>query len=389
MDGRPIPRYSEDMPETFDVLIIGGGISGVSLAARLAEGAKVAVVEGEAQLGVHATGRSAALLVEAYGPPAIRVLTRISRSFFEQPPDGFCDAPLARRRGGLIYAGADDVPRLEQEYQLAACSTPVDWLDAEAALDVCPILRRGVAAAGFLEPGALDLDTNALLSGFARVARRHGAAILSGAAVSRIERSRGGWRVMAGATEITCRVLVDAAGAWADRLAEMAGVAPCGLQPMRRTAATLAAPAEIEATLGALPFAAPVDESFYFKPEARSIMVSLSDETPSDPCDAYPDDLDVAIALDRFHGATTIPEARPIATWAGLRTFAPDRNPVVGFDAGAPDFFWYAGQGGYGIQTSPALSALAAKLILGEAADAVETEIAARLHPGRLRADPT
>jgi D-arginine dehydrogenase len=165
----------------------------------------------------------------------------------------------------------------------------------------------------------------------------------------------------------------------------LAGVAGFGLQPMRRTAATVQVPPELEGLLARLPFVTPVDESFYFKPEARSIMVSLSDETPSEPCDAFPEDLDVATALHRFHAATIVPQSRPSATWAGLRTFAPDRRPVVGFDAGARGFFWYAGQGGYGIQTSPALSALAAKLITQAPLDEREAALAQALAPGRRR----
>ena len=372
------------MPESVDIAIVGGGISGVSLAARLAGKARVAVLEAEDHPGMHATGRSAALLVEAYGPPAIRRLTTMSRGFFETPPDGFSEAPLAGRRGGLVYGSADQMDRLDREFELAGQTTNVEWLDASGVVSACPLLKPGVAAAGFLEPGALDLDTNALLQGFLRNVRSNGAAIRTGASITRIERETGGWRLVAGDIEITCPIIVDAAGAWADQVAELAGVSRRGLQPMRRTAATIGVPGEIVQLLASSTFAAPVDESFYFKPDAGAIMVSLSDETPSDPCDAFADDLDVATALERFHEATIVPRARPIATWAGLRTFAPDRLPVVGFDADVPDFFWYAGQGGYGIQISPALSALGAKLLLGEALDAAESEIAAALDPARL-----
>jgi D-arginine dehydrogenase len=373
------------MSEAVDVLIVGGGIAGTSLAARLAEKASVAVLEAEDNLGMHATGRSAALLVEAYGPPTVRRLTRMSRAFFEAPPQGFTEAPLARRRGGLVYAGPADGERLAREYELARYSTRVQWLDSAAVSKACPLLRPGVAEAGFLEPDALDLDTNALLQGFARSARRAGVRFLTGAPVRMLERRANGWRVFTPAGEITCAVLVNAAGAWADEVAALAGVPRLKLQPMRRTAATIQVSAEIEALLPALPFVAPADESFYFKPEARSIMVSLSDETPSGPCDAWPDDLDVALALDRFHTATLVPPVRPIATWAGLRTFAPDRNPAIGFDPAAPAFFWHAGLGGYGIQTSPALSAISAKLMLRERLQPEEQDVAETLAVNRLR----
>jgi D-arginine dehydrogenase len=368
----------------FDILIGGGGISGVSLAARLAGRASVAVLEAEEQLGAHATGRSAALLVEAYGPPVIRTLTKRSRSFFEAPPEGFAEAGLARRRGALIYGGEADVDELRREYELARKTTDVAWLEAEAVLGACPLLKPGIAVAGFLEPDALDLDTNALLHGFARTAQRAGARIVRGVRAERIESRGTGWRVSTAGETFDCGILVDAAGAWADDIAALAGAPRHRLQPMRRTAATIPVPPAIEALLPSAPFVAPVDNSFYFKPEAGAVMVSLCDATPSDPCDAWADDLDVALALERFHAATIVPEARPTATWAGLRTFAPDGDPVVGLDPAAAGFFWHAGQGGYGIQTSPALSALAAKLVLGDTLDAEEAALAAALSPARF-----
>lgn len=370
-------------PERVDVVIIGGGISGVSLAARLAEKARVAVLETEEHLGAHATGRSAALLVEAYGPPEIRRLTGMSRPFFERPPSAFLGAVLAHARGALVYADEHSLERLRGEFELARRTTDALWLEASHVIERCPLLKRGIAAAGFLEPGALDLDTHALLHGFARIARNAGAVFRLGARVENIEKTGEGWRIVAMDREIACRIVVNAAGAWADELAALAGACEFGLQPMRRTAATIGVPQEIGAVLPRLPFVAPVEESFYFKPDAGSVMVSLAEETPCDACDAYPDDLDVATALERFHQATIVPRARPTATWAGLRTFAPDRIPVVGFDPKQAGFFWYAGQGGYGIQTSPALSALATKLILGEELDSMEAELAFSMRTDR------
>jgi D-arginine dehydrogenase len=374
------------MAQVFDVLVVGGGISGVSLAARLAERMKVALAEAEGHLGTHATGRSAALLVEAYGPPAIRLLTGLSRSFFETPPDGFADSGLSRRRGAMIYAGEDELDRLGEDFELAGVTAKVTWLQADQVLRHCALLKPNVAAAGFLEPDALDLDTNALLHGFARAAQRAGTVFFKDAPVRHIGRTAQGWNVVAGDAEIACGILVDAAGAWADDMASLAGVARRNLQPMRRTAATLKVPDELVPIVTAMPFVAPVDDSFYFKPDAGAIMVSLSEETPSEPCDAYPDDFDVALALERFHAATSVPRTRPAATWAGLRTFAPDRNPVVGFDTKMPDFFWCAGQGGYGIETSPALSLLAAKLLLNEPLTDEEATLAHTLRPGRIPA---
>jgi D-arginine dehydrogenase len=374
------------MVEAVDILIIGGGISGVSLAARLAGHRSVVLVEAEEHLGTQTTARSAATLVEAYGPPGIRPLTKASRRFFETPPDGFTDVPLCSGRPVLVYGAADQLDRLHHEYGLARQATGIEWLDAEGVLETCPLLRPGIAAAGFLEPGALALDVNALLQGFAGVARRNGARLLTGAPVRRIAQTPDGWRVEAGARGIACGLLVNAAGAWADRVAGLAGVAPIGLEPRRRTAATIAVPESMAALLPRHPLVAPLDESFYFKPEVGSIMVSLSEETPSEPMDPWPDDIDVATALERFHAATIVPETRPTAAWAGLRTFASDRLPVVGFDAAAQSFFWYAGQGGYGIQTAPALSALGAKLLLGQPLDQTENEIALSLDAGRFQA---
>ena len=372
------------MPEVFDIAVIGGGISGVSVAARLAPHARVVVLEAEEHLGVHATGRSAALLVEGYGTPGMRRLSTLSRPFFESPPPGFAAAPLSWRRGVVIYADRQALPRLREAFAVAQKSASVTWLDADEVAALCPLLKPGIAAAGIAEAGALELDANALLQGFARQVRASGSSIITGATLASARRHSDKWTVTAGAFEIRCDVIVDAAGAWGDTVAETCGVAACGLQPMRRTAATIGVPSHLAAVLATHPFVAPVDDSFYFKPDAGAIMVSLSEETPSAPCDAYADDLDVATALERFHQATIVPRARPIASWAGLRTFSRDRLPVVGFDPNAPGFFWYAGQGGIGIQTSPAHSALAAKLILGRPLGEIEAGIAACFRPDRF-----
>jgi D-arginine dehydrogenase len=372
------------MSDSFDIAVIGGGISGISVAARLAGDARVVVLEAEAHLGAHATGRSAALLVEAYGTPGMRRLTTLSRPFFEAPPDGFSDAPLSRRRAGIVYATADDIQRLREEFSTAQQYAHVEWLSAQEALRLCPLMKPGVVAAAFVEPNALELDANALLQGFARQVRRQGSQILTDAPVRSAERGARGWSIEAGEHRIECGMIVNASGAWGDEIASLCGVARRGLQPMRRTAATISVPDALAGLVSTHPFVAPVDNSYYFKPDAGAIMVSLSEEVRSEPCDAYADDLDVATALERFHEATIVPRARPIATWAGLRTFAPDRLPVVGYDPVVPDFFWYVGQGGIGIQTSPAHSALAAGLILGRALDTVEAEIAASFRCDRF-----
>jgi D-arginine dehydrogenase len=372
------------MPETFDIAVIGGGISGVSVAARLARSQRVVVLEAEEHLGMHATGRSAALLVEGYGTPGMRRLSTLSHPFFESPPPDFAEGPLSRRRGVVIYTAEPALPRLREEFAIAEKSARVSWLGVEQLGALCPLLKPGIAVAGFSEPDALDLDANALLQGFARQVRGSGSSIVTGAGLGRARRQSGTWLIEAGGLEISCAVIVNAAGAWGDRVAEICAVPPCGLRPMRRTAATIGVPSELAALLATHPFVAPVDETFYFKPDAGAIMVSLSEEAASPPCDAYADDIDVATALERFHEATIVPRARPIATWAGLRTFARDRLPVVGYDPKVPGFFWYVGQGGIGIQTSPAHSELAAKLILGHPLDEIESGIATSFRPDRF-----
>lgn len=365
------------MTITADVAIVGGGISGISLAARLAPHARVVVIEAEEQLGTQASGRSAALLVEAYGPPPVRRLTSISRGFFESPPEGFSETPLARRRGALIYGSGAQRDRVRAEYEEALRTAPVVWVEGATLETLCPLLKPGVGAVGYLEPGVLDLDTHALLTGFLRQARAGGVAVLTAAPLTAATVAGGAWDLRTGAGPVSCGLLVDAAGAWADEVAELAGIERWGLTPMRRTAATLRVPEDLAGRLAQHPFVGPVDSSYYFKPETGAVMVSLSEESPSEPCDAHADDLDVSLALERFHAATIMPRARPVAVWAGLRTFAADRLPVVGREPGTEGFFWYAGQGGTGLQTSPGQSALAAKLILGEALEPGEAEIAA------------
>jgi D-arginine dehydrogenase len=371
------------MSERADILVIGGGISGVSLAARLAGAAKVIVLEAEEHLGSHATGRSAALLVETHGTAEVRRITAEARAFFEAPPEGFAEAPLSAPRGAITYATEGQLSQLDAAFDAVAGTIRVERLTAEEVVKRCPLIRPGVAASAYIEPGVLDLEPAALLQSFARIVRRSGGRILAGAPVERIERQGDGWRVSAGGHDIACGMIADAAGAWADQVAALAGARPVGLTPMRRTAATIGLPEELAGHLSTLPAMMPVDESYYFKPDAGALMVSLAEETPSEPCDAYADDFDVAVALERFHESTIVPRARPTATWAGLRTFASDRQPVVGFDPEVPNFFWYAGQGGFGIQMSPALSELGAKLALGDPADPGLTKA---FDPSRCRA---
>jgi D-arginine dehydrogenase len=344
-----------------DFLVIGAGIAGASVAAHLAEVRSVILLEREERPGYHSTGRSAALFTEIYGNETIRALTRASREFLFGTPSGFTEHPLMRPRGCLYIATKDQLDALRAFHALPEVAPATRMLDIEEAHGLCPILRRGYVAGALLEPDCADIDVHALHHGYLRLFKQRDGRLLSGAPVQSIRYDEGGWTVQAGADTLTASTIVNAAGAWADEIAALAGVAPMGLTPCRRTAILVDAP------LGAAnwPFVNDIDEKFYFKPDAGSLFLSPADETPSEPTDAQPEEWDVAAAVDRIEKATTLEVHRLKARWAGLRTFARDRSPVVGYSRAAPSFFWLAGQGGYGIQTSPALSRAAAALALG------------------------
>jgi D-arginine dehydrogenase len=343
-----------------DVLIIGGGAAGASLGYRLAGRRRVTILEGEDQPGYHATGRSAALYTATYGHAVIRALTVAGRDFLLHPPEGFTEVPLMRPRRVLWIGRADQAASLEAA--LAMAGDDADVCSVETALALCPALDPAYVAGALLEREGYDIDVAALHQGYLAGFRRAGGTLACGARATAIRRAGDAWEVEAGGQTWSCGVVVNAAGAWADAVAGLAGVAPTGLTPMRRTAITFDPPAGLD-TAG-WPCVLDADETFYFRPDAGRIFASPADETPSPPCDAQPEDLDVAIVVDRIETATDLRVGRIAAKWAGLRTFAPDRVPVVGMDPAAPGFFWLAGQGGYGIMTSPALSAVAAALIL-------------------------
>ena len=379
--------------DVVDIAIIGGGIAGISLAWALAEAgggrdaSRVLVLEAEDAPGYHASGRSAALFSETYGNAVVRALSTASGGFFRAPPKGFADYDLTRPRGALHLGTEDQAAALDAEAQALSRLVPsVRRLDAAEARAVVPVLAPHWAGA-VLEPDALDIDTNGLLQGCLRGLRRQGGRLATGARVNGLARlPGGGWRIETTAGVVEAGVLVNAAGAWADGVAGLAGLAPIGLQPKRRTAFLFDAG---EAASADWPLTIDLDERFYFKPDSGRLMGSLADETPSEPCDAAPDDLDVAVAVDRIEQATTLKVRRVIHPWAGLRSFVSDKSPVLGFDAGAPDFFWCAGQGGYGFQTAPAMARLGAALLRGQGVpdDLSDMKVtAADLSPGRLRA---
>jgi D-arginine dehydrogenase len=345
-----------------DVVIVGGGIAGASAAGNLAPHRKVVLLEREDQPGYHASGRSAALFTETYGNAVVRALTVASRPFLSAPPTGFSEHPLLTPRGALHVGTAGDevwlATLLAEARALVASVRPVDATEARRLL---PALKPDWVRAGVLEPDAQDIDTHACIQGFLRMARTHGAQVVTRAEVLGIERQGGRWRVETSSGPVSADVLVNASGAWADAVATMAGAPRRGLQPKRRTAFLFAPPEGVSAR--DWPMCIGPGEAFYFKPDAGMILGSPADETPSEPIDAQPDDLDVAIAVDRIQEIADLPVRRIARRWAGLRTFAPDKTPVVGFEPQAEGFFWLAGQGGYGFQTAPALGAIAAELI--------------------------
>ena len=365
------------MGESWDVIVIGGGIAGISVAARLAATRRTLVIEAERQPGYHATGRSAAYFAPAYGNDVVRAVTAESESFFHSPPAGFSDAPLIRRRASLFVAGAGRSSGIDS---MLASNTALERVDGDGARQIVGCLKPNCVAAGAFDPGGGDLDVDALLQAFLRLFRKRGGELRCGTPCESIARSGDSWQVNG---TLSASVVVNAAGAWADEVATRAGIAPMGLTPMRRTACLLPAP---DIPFTDWPLVIDVDEQFYFKPDAGALLLSPADETPSPPCDAAPEELDIAI---RAIQVAALDVSRITHKWAGLRTFAPDRTFVVGFDPTCDGFFWLAGQGGYGVQTAPGLSDIAARMITGQG-ELVSAErcdaLREKLSPARFRA---
>lgn len=372
----------------FDFAIVGAGIAGVSFAYHLSPHARVIVLEREHVAAYHTTGRSAALHSETYGSAEIRAITVASGRFYRQPPPGFSDHPLLTPRGALI-AG-----HIKQEAGLKAAAADyarlvpsVRWLAPDETLRLQPLLKPEAAAGGAIfEPEADDMDVAAIHSGFLKGARAAGCVLRLNAEVSRLDRKSGRWQIrLRDGDTVTAATVVNAAGAWADVVAELAGARPVGLVPKRRTAFTFDSPAGLDPA--PLPMVIDFDESWYFKPEVGQFLGSLADETPSPPCDAQPEEIDVATAVERIEAATTLQIRRIKSKWAGLRSFVADKNLVIGFDSRTDGFFWLAGQGGYGIQTAAAAGRLATSLALGQGLPADIAQLGveeAALSPARL-----
>lgn len=374
-------------PIETDAIVIGGGIAGASAAFEIARDRRVVLLERESHCGHHTTGRSAASFTENYGNGVIRRLVLASRAFLSAPPPGFCDYPLLGPRGMVTVARQDQLDSLDSALATASALVPsIVRISCERAIELVPVLRRDYVAAAIFEPHSMDIDVNGLHQGFLRGVRAQGSKVVTSAGVRAIEHRGGRWRVETAAGTFLAPDVVNAAGAWGDEVATMAGVAPVGLQPKRRTAFNIPAPDGVD--VSRWPLVDDVGAEFYFKPDAGRLLVSPADATPSEPMDAYADDMDVAIGAERLERATTISVTRVLRSWAGLRTFVADATPVIGPDDEVPGFHWLVGQGGYGIKTSPALSRLCASLLRGEglpddiARQGVER---ADLAPARLR----
>ncbi|KOF16905.1 FAD-dependent oxidoreductase [Ensifer adhaerens] len=343
-------------PSSPKVIVVGGGIAGLSVAAAVQQWASVTLIEREAHLGYHASGRSAALFAETYGNAVVRALSVASRP-------AIVDGGFAEHvRGALHFGGRDDdamVDELAQKYQALVPS--VRRLSADEVNALIPVIRADTTCGGVYEPGALDIDTGKMVHACAATLKALGGTVISGEEVLEISRASGCFQVLTSAGSYVADMVVNAAGAWVDVIAERAGLAGLGFSPKRRTAFMFDPPQGLDARKW--PLAVDLHERFYFKPDAGKLIGSLADETDSPPCDAYPEDIDVAIAVDRIEQATELRIGRPQRPWAGLRTFSADRTPVVGFDPRLPGFFWLGGQGGYGFQVSLTLARIASALL--------------------------
>lgn len=348
--------------ERADFVVIGAGIAGASVAFRLAQHGKVIVLERESVAGYHTTGRSAALFTESFEIGIVRSLAMASRAFIEQPPPHFAEARLHAPLPFLFIARRDQLASLEAALEASRNVPEVRLVGSGEARRLCPVLKEGYVEAGLYEEGARSLEVDALLQGFLRGVRKAGGAVRLGEPVTAIDRRGGDWSVVVGGERIAAGIVVNAAGAWADQIGALAGARPIGLVPKRRTAFTFPVAAGTDSK--EWPVVCDIDEDFYFKPEANQLMGSLAEETPMEPHDVRPEEIDVALAIERIERATNLQIRHVSATWAGLRSFVADRRPVVGMDPEREGFFWLAGQGGFGIMTAPAVSAAAAGLIV-------------------------
>jgi len=347
-----------------DIIVIGAGIAGASAAARLAPQRSVLLLERESQPGYHSTGRSAAMFMESYGPPEVRALTRASRDFYLHPPQDFTDVPLLSPRATLFLAqtGQQDLlDKLQQE--LSATCPQLQLLGQADTLAMIPCLRPETVHASLMDPMSMDIDVNALHQGFLRQLRRSGGTLRTRAEVVAARRQDDHWQLqLADGETLRAGTVVNAAGAWAEQIGALFGAQTIGLVPHRRSAFTFRPPEGI--ACADWPLVSSLDETWYFKPDAGVLLGSPANADPTVPHDVVPEELDIASAIHQIETATTLQIRRPIRTWAGLRSFVPDGELVIGWDRAQSGFFWFAGQGGYGIQSAPGASDLVAALVL-------------------------
>jgi D-arginine dehydrogenase len=370
-----------------DFLVVGGGIAAASVGYWLAPHGRVILLERESQPGYHSTGRSAALFMESYGTPQVRALTLASRAFFEAAPGTFSEHPVLSPRGAMMVAEHGQEEALAAHWDVLRAMAPHSrLLDAHGACEVTPVLRREKLAGAVYEPDAADMDVHAIHQGFLRGIRRAGGRIVTDAEVTSLRRDGAVWHAAAGNETYEAPVVLNAAGAWAGVVGGMAGAMDIGLQPRRRSAFIFAPPPGCDAS--AWPLTAGVTEDWYIKPDAGMLLGSPANVDPVPPHDVQAEEMDIALAIDRIQQVTTLGIRRPTRVWAGLRSFVADGDLVGGWDPQAPGFFWVAAQGGYGIQTSPAMGEACAALARGQA---IPDHIAARgltaamLGPERLR----
>ena len=351
--------------ERFDVAVIGGGIAGTSVAAELSKDRRVLLLEMESQPGYHTTGRSAAVYAAVYGPSPIRALTRASRAFFASPSTSHFSTALFRPRPIMMIARQEQAFALDQTIAEVGVMTPVERINESAIRKLNPLVKTGYASAAMLDMSGEDIDVAALHQGYLRQFRDFGGDLRCNATVLGLTHTGRDWQINTGVGEFTVDTIVNAAGAWAEHIGGLAQAESIGLIPKRRTAAIVAAPIELAPdTLASLPITIDIEEDFYLKPDAGRLLISPADETPSPACDAQPEDMDIALCVERIEEAFDLQVHRIESKWAGLRSFVADKCPVVGYSTTAPAFFWLAGQGGYGIQTAPALARLAASQVL-------------------------
>ena len=367
----------------FDFAVIGAGIAGTSIASELAQYSSVLLLEMESHPGYHSTGRSAALFAPAYGPPPIRALTRASSDFFHYPPESFCEKKILSPRGFLMISNAAQLPELTSYYREISQDSNAEWLDTVQLLQQHPLIKKEYACAGVLETDSSDIDVSTLHQGFLNSLKTRKGQLQLNAKVHQLSHINGTWHIKTSNGDFQSNVVVNASGAWADEIGTLAEAEVIGLVPKRRTAIIIEAPDN--QTIQTLPLIADVDESFYMKPDAGRLLISPANEDPVTPCDVQPEEMDIALCIDRIENTFNIDTRKIISKWAGLRSFVSDKCPVVGYSNRAENFFWLAGQGGYGIQSSPALSRYASALALGK--DLPDDVLAEGLNPSSISID--